>query len=119
MRQDSSAFARLPRTPHCSSRQKREPSKVIFWDTVASGDLGLNGDRWGRQRWAMQGPGRRCFSGCEFGIWFPFVGSPFSSPHGHVHPQPNRHTKHITTKEVPVTAGTEESVEVVVPEMKE
>lgn len=47
------------------------------------------------------------------------MGSPFASPHGHVHPQPNRHTKQITTKEVPVTAGTEESVEVVVPEMKE
>lgn len=45
--------------------------------------------------------------------------SPFASPHGHVHPHPNRHTKPITSQEVPVTAWTEESVEAVVPETKE
>jgi len=41
----------------------------MLWGAVASmapGDLGVNDDRWGRQRWATRGPGKRVGSGWEF-----------------------------------------------------
>lgn len=52
-----------------SSRQKWGPGMVTLWGamlSVAPGDPGVNDDRWGRQRWAAQGPGRRCFRGWGF-----------------------------------------------------
>lgn len=79
----------------------------------------MNDDKWGRQRWVTQGPGKRMGGGGSSESGSHLWTLPFASPRGCMHPHPNRCSKQVTTQEVPVTAWREEFVEVVVPAMKE